>query len=73
MGLFEESLALSGSCGNPLDTAETYQELGRMYVAKGDWDPAREAFAQALDRFRQVGVERDVEETRYTWDSMSMP
>ena len=63
LGLFEDSLALSESCGNPLDTAETYRELGRMYVAKGDRDPARKAFVQALDRFRQVGAERDVEET----------
>jgi len=63
LNLFEDSLALSASCGNPLDTAETYRELGRMHVAKGDRDPARESFTQALDRFRQVGAERDVEET----------
>ncbi|MCK5527116.1 MAG: tetratricopeptide repeat protein, partial [Candidatus Latescibacteria bacterium] len=60
--LFADSLKITEEVSCPLDTAETYRELGEMHRRKGDKKEALRTFQSALKRFRKLGAKRDAED-----------
>ncbi len=57
----ETSLRLNIEAGNQLNRAETYQELGVLYKEMGKQQKSKENFKNALEYFKKINSEPDIE------------
>ena len=72
-GMFQDSLQLCRTHGNPLGVAEAYRDLGRMRVAQGHVAEAREALETALEGFRMLGARVDVKLVETLLEELDAP
>ena len=59
---FENCIALAKELDNPKTLAKAYEELGKMYVIKGDKQPAKKNLDEAVKIYKQLGLDDSVEE-----------
>jgi predicted ATPase/DNA-binding SARP family transcriptional activator len=53
----QEEMALYRELGNVAEMAHALHRMGNLHYAQGDYEPARQAYAEALELFSSIGSE----------------
>ncbi|MBI4552056.1 MAG: hypothetical protein HY710_07320, partial [Candidatus Latescibacteria bacterium] len=68
--LLQDSLRLNEEYTNPLGSAETHREIGKLHAAWGHTTEARASFESALSGFRKLGAQTDAAEVERLLDTI---